>query len=156
MKKRLFVLLGLLFLTGCEKKAPLTAENIPSSFCCYAETVIDGTPFGGSFEKTADKEMSFTLDKPASLNGCRYVYTNGDIMLQADGLSFSLNKSGVPQGAVPLLLFDFFAAEGGTLTKNEDGFTLCRTVNGIAACAAFDASFRLLNLTGNGTNIIFT
>ena len=123
LKKPLSVFLAccLFFvLAGCQPKETVTARDLMhKNFRCHMTVSVLGSLFEGNFEKTSDKAMSFTLDKPALLSGLCFDYDDGTVSLQAGGFSFSLEADGLPDEAVTDVVFDLF---GGDDTKNSLSF----------------------------------
>lgn len=149
MKKPISALLALLLLlsaAGCKEEKPFTAHDLLGSpFCCRMAIDVCGASYEGTFEKSSDKVMSFTLDKPASLNGLCFVCDGGTVSASAGGVTFPLDTEGLPCEAVTAVLFDLF---GGDESKNvlsvgDEVITLRHEGKRVVSFAEFDKKTRV-------------
>lgn len=80
----------IIFLTACKKD---TTEFQLNEFGCALSFICEDEEYKGDFSFVNKEEMSFTVNQPDDINGCRFTYKNGEITLSFDGVSTGVRET---------------------------------------------------------------
>ena len=90
-----------LFLTACKKE---TTEFRLKEFGCTASFFCGDEEYKGDFSFVDKNEMSFTVNCPEIIKGCRFIYKNGITTLSFDGVTINVRETSPVK-----IMFDTFS-----------------------------------------------
>ena len=89
--------IGLCVLFGCAASAP--AFPVTEHFRCEADVVCGGERFSGTLVRGAAGTLRWEMTAPESVRGCAFGWDGEALTLTAQGLSFAVEPTSLPETA---------------------------------------------------------
>lgn len=89
--------IGLCVLFGCAASAP--AFPVTEHFRCEADVVCGGERFSGTLMRGAAGTLRWEMTAPESVRGCAFGWDGEALTLTAQGLSFAVEPTSLPETA---------------------------------------------------------